>query len=158
MHRVQRCGLLLLLFRSLCVSVRWILPSAVLKRMNRSRHRLVCGLGWPKEPCIKWDPASPNRRGNFGGYPPLKYIRLCKQQTLQQVGESVASEWTRGGGVTSAGTMWSFVIILWPLVCIMTIVIVCDGADVTNLLGSTGDTGLRGGPGVIGITGASGNN
>ena len=96
MHRVQRCGLLLLLFRGLRVSVRWILPSAVLKRMNRSRHRLGCGLGWPKEPCIKWDPASPNRRGNFGGYPPLKYIRLCKQQTLQQVGESVASEWTRG--------------------------------------------------------------
>ena len=31
---------------SVCLCVCWTRPKAVLKRLNRSRYRLECGLGW----------------------------------------------------------------------------------------------------------------
>ena len=39
------------------VKYRDTLRSSVQKRPNRSRCHLGCGLGWPKESCVRWGPA-----------------------------------------------------------------------------------------------------
>jgi len=46
--RSIRCGLLLPLQRGLSLCVSWSRPCAVLKRLNRSRCRLECGLLGPR--------------------------------------------------------------------------------------------------------------
>jgi len=48
MHRAQRCGLLLPMFRGLCVflSVCWTQTCALPKRQNRSRYRVGRCLVW----------------------------------------------------------------------------------------------------------------
>ena len=38
------------------VKYRNTLLSSVKKRLNRSRCRLSCGLGYGKESCVRWDP------------------------------------------------------------------------------------------------------
>jgi len=38
------------------IKYRDTLQSSVLKRPNRSRCHLVCGVGWPKESCVSWGP------------------------------------------------------------------------------------------------------
>jgi len=76
-HRVQRCVLLLPMFRGLCVSecvcvsVRWTLPRPVLKRMNRSKYRSDCVLEWAQGTVYSMGARIPPPRGNrqFWGVP-----------------------------------------------------------------------------------------
>jgi len=48
------------------VKYRDTLRSSVQQRLNRSRCRLGCGLGAPKESSVRWESRSPIGRGNFG--------------------------------------------------------------------------------------------
>jgi len=49
------------------VNYRHFLLWAVQKRLNRSRCRLGCWVGWPKEPRIRWGYRSPMGMGTFEG-------------------------------------------------------------------------------------------
>jgi len=51
----------------LIVKYRDTLRSSVQKHLKRWRCRLVCGLGWAKESCVRWGSIQiPMGRGNFG--------------------------------------------------------------------------------------------
>jgi len=125
MHRQQRCGLLLPMFRGLHVcllvtSMSWTDWDDV----------LVVNSGGPKKPCIRWRPGSLWGRGSYGAVSPLKCISLDKQQTPQQHGaadlstgrvhhgKKVASKWTHYHGGDKFGVVRPFINILWPLVII----------------------------------------
>ena len=57
------------LYVSVCVCVCRSQPWAVLKRLNRSRCRLGCGLGWAKESRVRWGPNLPQGNWQFWGEP-----------------------------------------------------------------------------------------
>jgi len=40
---------------------------ALQKQLDRSRCRLGCGLGWPREPCIRWGSRCRDAKGQFWG-------------------------------------------------------------------------------------------
>jgi len=61
----ERCGPLLSMFCSLCLSVCWSQPSAMLKRLNQLRCCLGVDSGWPKKQCGS---RSPEERGNCREY------------------------------------------------------------------------------------------
>jgi len=83
MHSVQGCGLLLPMFRGLCVCDRGLFvclsvclsvcrsvsskPRDALKRLNRSRCRLIVWSWTGVYPRYRVGPGSPRGRGNFGG-------------------------------------------------------------------------------------------
>jgi len=48
-----------------CWSVTLVSP--VIKWLNRSRCHLGWGLGWAREPCIRWGSISPHGKGQFWG-------------------------------------------------------------------------------------------
>ena len=63
---------------SVCLSVGHDVPCAVLKRLNRSRCCLWCGLRWPKKPCVGWGSGgsrSPQGKRQCWGNLPLPVVK-----------------------------------------------------------------------------------
>jgi len=132
---VQRCGLLRQL--SVCLSVEHNCeptktdgPIEMLFGYGTQVYpgnRLLSGGGGP----------DPQGKGNFEGCSRMKCIRLHKQQIPQQHGAADLSAGDRSSrrkrgfrmdspaaGLTSAGAMRPFVEILWPLIVIITIIVI----------------------------------
>jgi len=108
MHGVQRCGLLLPMFRGLCVC---LLDTTMIHTKTAEPIEMLFGL-WtrmgPRNYVLGWARIPPPEEGAIlRVVPPLKYIGVSNQETPQQHGaadmsaedsdrgESAASEWTR---------------------------------------------------------------
>jgi len=106
------------------VSVCCPQPRARQQRLNRSIAVWVVGR-------LRWDQRAripPGQGAIWGLVPPLKFIRSSKERTPTEARRCRYTPRRKSGfrtdshaaGVTSAGAMWPFVKILWPLVYLPT--------------------------------------
>ena len=84
-HGVQRWGLLLQLWRGLCLYLcLWDITVSPTKTDKRNKTQFFCGVesGGPKETCVRWRPGSSQRKGQFVGrevqQTPIANVRIFR--------------------------------------------------------------------------------